>query len=162
MDMQASAPRHPYFGLIVALVVCFAVAALGGWATSTSVGTWYATLAKPSFNPPNWVFSPVWTLLYLMMAVAAWRVWRLDGRLVSAPMAAFAIQLLLNLGWSVLFFGLRTPAAALADILALIVAIAVTLWLFIRRDRLAGLLLVPYLAWVGFASTLNLAIVRLN
>lgn len=155
-------PRRPSPGLLVAFVACFAVAALGGWATSTSVGTWYAALAKPSFNPPDRVFSPVWTLLYAMMAVAAWRVWRRDGRLASAPMAAFGTQLLLNLAWSILFFGLRQPVAALIGILALIVAIAATLWLFLRHDRMAGWLMVPYLAWVVFAAALNLAIVKLN
>ncbi len=162
MDMHTSSPRHPWFGLVVALVVCFVVAALGGWATSTSVGSWYATLNKPSFNPPNWIFSPVWTLLYAMMGVAAWRIWRQDGRLLSLPLVVFAVQLLLNLAWSFLFFGRRDPQAALIDILLLVVAIAATLRLFLRRDRLAGWLMVPYLAWVGFATILNLAIVRLN
>lgn len=162
MDMNQSRPRHPYLGLLVALVACFAVAGLGGWATASSVGSWYATLAKPAFNPPNWVFSPVWTLLYAMMAVAAWRVWRLDGRLGSLPLGMFALQLALNLAWSVLFFGLRAPLAALIDVLALLVAIAATLALFMRRDRVAGWLMVPYLAWVMFASVLNLAIVQLN
>lgn len=162
MDMNPRLPRHPYLGLVVALIVCFAVAGLGGWATASSVGTWYATLAKPAFNPPNWVFSPVWTLLYAMMAVAAWRVWRTDGRLASLPLAVFGLQLALNLAWSVLFFGLRLPLAALIDVLALVAAIAATLVLFMRCDRIAGWLIVPYLAWVIFASGLNLAIVHLN
>ncbi len=162
MDMQSSAPRRPVVGLLIALVACFAVAALGGWATSTSVETWYTTLNKPSFNPPNWLFGPVWSVLYAMMGLAAWRVWLQDGRLFSAPLGIFAVQLLLNLAWSVLFFGLRAPAAALADLVLLIAAVALTIRLFAPRDRIAAWLLAPYLAWITFAATLNLAIVMLN
>lgn len=145
------------------VALCLAVAAAGGAVTSTSVGTWYAALDKPAFNPPNWVFGPVWTLLYLMMALAAWRVWRLAGeRGVRAALGLWALQLALNLTWSYVFFGARMIGAALAEIAVLLVAIIATLALFWRLDRIAGALLVPYAAWVAFAMVLNAALWRLN
>lgn len=139
----------------------FAVAALGGWATASSVDTWYATLAKPSWNPPAGVFGPVWTLLYTGMGVAAWLVWRTRPR-SDSPLVVYWIQLGLNLGWSVLFFGLRAPGWALAEILALFLAVAATRSLFARVSQPAGWLIVPYLAWVAFAAALNAAIWWLN
>ncbi|MGE0652082.1 MAG: TspO/MBR family protein, partial [Alphaproteobacteria bacterium] len=124
--------------------------------TATSVGTWYQDLAKPAFNPPDWVFAPVWTTLFVLMSVAAWRVWRQGGfahrRL---EMAAYFGQLALNLLWSVLFFGARAPGWAFLEILVLLSAIAVTAVLFGRRNRLAGWLFLPYGAWVAFAAVLN-------
>ena len=145
------------------VALCLAIGAVSGAVTSASVGTWYAELEKPAFNPPDWVFGPVWTVLYLMMAFAAWRVWRLRG-LVGARTAlgVWAVQLALNLCWSLVFFGLRMPGAALAEIGALLAAIALTLTLFWRLDPLAGVLLVPYAVWVGFAALLNAAIWRMN
>jgi tryptophan-rich sensory protein len=143
--------------------LCFAVAAAGGAATATSVGTWYAGLAKPAFNPPDWVFAPVWTILYLMIAVAGWRVWRRrGGRGAWLALGAWGVQLSLNLSWSLLFFGARMIGAALAEIVVLLAAILVTAALFWRIDRLAGALLVPYAAWVGFATVLNAALWQLN
>ncbi len=158
--------------LLAFLILCLAVGALGGAVTATSVTTWYTTLAKPAFNPPDWVFAPVWTTLYVMIGVAAWRVWR-SGRgphTVPADLACAAtvalwvwgVQLALNLGWSLVFFGARMPGVALAEIIGLFLAVAVTTWLFWRIDRWAGVLLMPYLAWVGFATLLNAAIWRLN
>lgn len=150
-------------GLLGFLMACFAVSALGGLITSSSVGSWYQTLAKPSFNPPDWLFAPVWTALYLMMAVAGWRVWRRVGWRDGGPaLIAFAVQLALNLGWSAVFFGLRLPGPALTVIVLLLAAIAVTTRLFWRADRLAGALLLPYIAWVAFASLLNTSIWLLN
>jgi tryptophan-rich sensory protein len=145
------------------MVLCLAVAAVAGAVTATSVETWYADLAKPAFNPPNWLFGPVWTALYLMMALAAWRVWR-KHRTGGAQLAlgAWGLQLALNLGWSLLFFGARMIGAALAEIVVLLVAIVVTAALFWRIDRVAGALLVPYAAWVAFATVLNAALWRLN
>ena len=150
-------------GLVVFLALSLVVAAVGGAVTATSVGGWYASLAKPSFNPPNGIFGPVWTLLYVLMGVAAWRVWR-KFSLVGArgPLGLWGLQLALNLGWSVLFFGLRQIGPALAEILVLLAAVLATALSFRRLDRLAGLLLVPYCAWVAFASVLNFAIWRLN
>lgn len=149
--------------LVVFVALCLAVAAVGGAVTATSVGTWYAALAKPSFNPPDWLFGPVWTTLYLMMAVAAWRVWRARGRVdARAALGLWALQLALNLVWSFVFFGARMIGAALVEIVVLLVAILATLALFWRIDRVAGALLVPYAAWVGFATLLTAALWRLN
>jgi len=144
--------------------LCLAVGAVAGFATATNVSTWYATLNKPSFNPPNGVFGPVWTLLYVLMAISAWRVWRSTGPEGPrrAALSAWAAQLALNFAWSFLFFALHAPAAALVEILVLLVVLAITLVLSWRVDRVAGLLLAPYLAWVAFATALNLEIWRLN
>lgn len=157
-------PRGPAaLALAAFLVACFTVAAAGGWLTSLGMPEWYASLRKPAFNPPSAVFGPVWTTLYLFMAVAAWLVWR-QGGWAGAGMAltAFAIQLALNLAWSGLFFALRVPAAALAEILVLWLAILATTILFFRHSVPAGVLMLPYLLWVAFAAVLNTAIVRLN
>lgn len=145
------------------LVLCLGASAVGGAATASSVSTWYPTLAKPAFNPPAWVFAPVWSTLYFLMAVAAWRVWRRDGlRGARAAMALFALQLMLNMGWSIVFFGLRSIGGALAEVVALLAAILATTVLFWQRDRIAGMLFVPYAAWVSFAALLNAALWRLN
>jgi len=147
----------------VSLAVAFAVAALGGLATSSGIDSWYAGLEKPGFNPPNAVFAPVWTTLYAAMAVAAWRVWGAShGVERSRAMTLYGAQLALNLLWSVLFFGLRQPAAALVDIAVLFALILLTARRFWRIDRVAGLLLAPYAAWVAFAAVLNFEIWRLN
>ena len=145
------------------MVLCLAVAAVGGAVTATSVETWYAQLSKPAFNPPDWLFGPVWTVLHVMMALAAWRVWRKRG-VGGAGMAlsAWGLQLALNLGWSLLFFGARMIGTALAEIVVLLAAIIVTTALFWRIDRVGGALLVPYAAWVAFATVLNAALWRLN
>lgn len=149
--------------LVAFAVACFAAAGLGSLLTGTSVGTWYAALQKPAWTPPNWVFGPVWTMLYVMMAVAAWLVWGGRGdHQVALPLSLFAVQLALNVAWSGLFFGLRSPGAAFADIVLLGGAIVATLVSFWRVRAAAGVLLAPYLAWVLFASALNLAIWRLN
>lgn len=145
------------------LALCLAISAIGGWVTANSVGTWYRTLQKPVFSPPDWVFAPVWIVLYLMIALAGWRVWRRVGFSgARAGMVAYSAQLALNLAWSFLFFGGRLIGIALAEILLLLVAIGVNAVLFWRTDRLAGWLLVPYAAWVAFACVLNFALWRLN
>ena len=150
-------------GLAVALTLTLGIGLAGGLATASSVGTWYVTLEKPSWTPPDGLFGPVWTALYIMMGIAAWLVWRRadEGR-ASLPLLLFALQLLLNAGWSLLFFGFRSPGLALADIALLWLAIAATLWAFARVRGWAALLLAPYLAWVSFAAALNLAIWRMN
>jgi translocator protein len=143
--------------------LCLGIGALGASVTATSVRTWYAALAKPSFTPPDWVFGPVWTALYLMMATAAWRVWRAADRdTTRGPLTLFALQLALNLGWSVVFFGLHKIGAAVATIFVLDVGVIVTTLAFRTVDRAAALLMLPYLAWAGFATVLNIAIWRLN
>jgi len=150
-------------GLGAFVALCFTLSAIGGWVTADSVGTWYRTLQKPVFNPPDWLFAPVWTLLYLMIALAGWRVWRSRGLAgARAGMTAYAAQLALNLAWSFLFFGGRMIGIALAEIVLLLGAIGVNALLFWRIDRLAGWLLAPYAAWVAFACILNFALWRLN
>jgi tryptophan-rich sensory protein len=142
------------------IAICLGVAALGGLATASSVAEWYPTLNKPSWNPPSWVFGPVWTTLYIMMAVAAWLVWKRGN---SGPaMILFFAQLALNLAWSFLFFGARSPWLGLVDIAMLWLALLATVIVFFKRDRLAGALMLPYFAWVSFASFLNFTIWRLN
>ena len=159
------APRTGQWkALALIVVVTLAIGGLGGLATASSVTTWYATLNKPGFTPPNAVFGPAWTLLYVLMAISAWRVWRRPGpaKARRTALRLWALQLALNFAWSFLFFGLRAPAVALAEVLILLVAIAATLAASWRVDRIAGLLLAPYLAWVGFASVLTFEIWRLN
>ena len=150
-------------GLVVAVAICFAAAGLGGLVTAPNIPNWYAELAKPAWNPPSWVFGPVWSCLYLMMAVSAWLVWRQAGFAdAKLPLALFAVQLGLNSLWSILFFGLHSPGLAAVDIILLWIAILATLITFWKRSTWAGILLVPYLAWVSFAAVLNLVIWRLN
>jgi len=150
-------------GLILWLALCLGVSGVGGAITATSVGGWYQTLAKPPFNPPEWVFAPVWITLYVAMAVAAWLVWRraefADAR---RPLILFAAQLALNLLWSALFFGLQSPGWALVEIPFLWAAIAATTLAFRPASPLAALLLVPYLLWVSFAVVLNASVWWLN
>lgn len=126
-------------------------------------GQWYASLAKPEWNPPDWVFAPVWTVLYLLIGISGWLVWRAVGfAAAKAAMAVYFAQLALNGLWSWLFFGLQLPAVAFAEILLLWFIILATALLFRPFSRTAALLLLPYLAWVGFAAVLNGAIWRLN
>jgi benzodiazapine receptor len=152
-----------WLSLLAFIAICLAISAIGGVLTAQSAGGWYQTLNKPPFNPPDWVFAPVWTLLYLTIAVAGWRVW-LAGGLARARSAivVYAAQLVLNLAWSFLFFGARMIGAALADIVLLLAAIGVNAAFFARIDRTAAWLLAPYAAWVAFAAILNLALWRLN
>jgi len=150
-------------GLLVALAIAFAAAGIGSAFTSQSVGDWYAGLEKPSFNPPSWVFGPVWSVLYTLMAVAAWLVWR-QGGWMSARVALglYAVQLVLNATWSALFFGARMPGAAFVELVVLWLAIVATTVAFFRKSVPAGALLVPYLAWTTFAGVLNFTLWRLN
>jgi len=152
---------NEWVALALSVALCFAAAGIGTLSTVDGLRAWYPSLRKPSWNPPNAVFGPVWTVLYVMMAVAAWLVWRAgDGTAVA--LGAFAVQLALNVLWSVVFFGRRDVRAAAVVIALLWVAIAVTMAAFWPISPLAAALLVPYLAWVTFASLLNLAIARLN
>ena len=129
--------------------------------TEPSIPTWYAALRHPSITPPNWLFAPVWTTLYVLMAVAAWRVWRVTGT-KSLEMGAYAIQLFFNFIWSAIFFAAHQIGLALVDIGVLLVLIVATTILFWRRDRIAGLLFLPYLLWTSFAAALNQAFWALN
>lgn len=149
--------------LVVLVGLCLAVGALGGWVTADSVKTWYTTINKPSFTPPNWVFGPVWTVLYVLMGIAGWRVWcKARPDQLRVPLALFAVQLALNLAWSVVFFGAHRIGGAVVVIVGLEAAILATMVAFRRIDGLAALLLVPYALWVAFAAVLNIAVWQLN
>ncbi len=155
MSMPLSRNRQrPWLALLGFLVLCLAVGAAAGFATSSGVTGWYTTLAKPPFNPPNWVFAPVWTSLYVLMAIAAWRVWRVTG-LNARPLILFFVQLALNFSWSFIFFSAHNIALALGEIVILLLAIFWTTRSFFSIDPVAGVLMLPYLAWVSFATILN-------
>jgi tryptophan-rich sensory protein len=145
--------------LAIAVLACLAVGAAGALLTRPQLGSWYRRLAKPRWNPPDSVFAPVWTTLYVMMAVAAWLVWRGGATWRLVP---FAVQLALNLGWSGLFFALRRPGLAAVEIVFLWLSIAITIVAFAPVSMAAALLLLPYLAWVTFAGALNVRIWSLN
>ncbi|MBN9455167.1 MAG: tryptophan-rich sensory protein [Bosea sp.] len=157
--------RPPLWAALpVAILPVVAASLLGSAVTVPQIAGWYAALAKPSFNPPNWIFAPVWTALFAMMALAVFRVLRVP---VGTPgrrraLVVYHLQLLLNVGWSFAFFGANSPAAGLAVILPLIVLILATIAAFRPLDRLSANLLWPYLAWVGFATALNASIWWLN
>jgi tryptophan-rich sensory protein len=164
--MEAAFPRRPAIGpsllvLFGFLVLTLATGYVAGQITAVGIPGWYASLAKPSFNPPNWIFAPVWTALYAVMAFAAWRVWRIKGWRAKG-LALWLVQLALNFAWSCLFFGAHDPGAALADLAVLGVAIFATLVSFGRVDRPAGWLMIPYLGWVSFAGVLNFWVWQLN
>jgi tryptophan-rich sensory protein len=145
------------------VAICFAAAAAGGAVTSVSVGDWYQTLAKPSWTPPDWLFGPVWTALYFLMALSAWLVWRRGGwRASQASLGLFGLQLALNVAWSAIFFGMRSPGIAFGEIVVLWLAIAATVISFWGQSTTAVLLFTPYLAWTTFAALLNFAIWRMN
>lgn len=150
--------------LLASLAIPQAVGILSGLATVRGVRDWYPGLVKPSFNPPSWVFAPVWTALYLAMGVAAWLVWQrgLETPGVRVALAAFLVQLALNGLWSILFFGLHSPALAFVEIVILWAAIGVTTVLFFRQAAAAGWLMAIYWAWVTFAAVLNFSLWRLN
>jgi tryptophan-rich sensory protein len=146
--------------LLVFLGLNFATALSGAFFMP---GEWYRGLAKPSWNPPDWAFAPAWTVLYIMIAVAGWLVWREAGLAGAAlPLAVYVVQLLFNAGWSAVFFGLQRPDLAFLEVIGLWLSILATILLFWPVSQLAALLLLPYLAWVTFAATLNFAIWRLN
>jgi translocator protein len=163
--MKTTAPSpSPKSRQILALVgwlaVCFAASAT---AVFVSTGGWYAALLKPSWNPPAWLFGPVWSLLYVLMAVAAWLVWREGGwKTQQRQLRLFLLQWLLNALWTPLFFGMHQLGPAFAEIIILWLVLAATLISFWGVRKIAGVLLVPYLAWVSFAAALNFAIWRLN
>ena len=151
--------------IAVVLTTCLLIGYFSGMVTRDSITTWYPTLVKPSFNPPNWVFAPVWTILYIMMGVAGGMVWnRLekDPENVKKAFTFFIIQLALNAAWSVIFFYLHNPFLALLEIILFWLIIFETYSQFKKIDKTAGLLFIPYLAWVSFATVLNASIWLLN
>ena len=149
---------------MVSVLVCQATGAVGSLFTSPSIPTWYASLQKPNFNPPNWIFAPVWTILFLLMGVSLYLIWSkgLRDKKVKTAFFIFAIQLILNMLWSFLFFGLQSPLYAFIEIIILWMAILLTIASFYKISKIAGYLLLPYILWVSFAAVLNFSILILN
>ena len=150
--------------LIISIAVCQLAGFVGSLFTTPSIPTWYAALRKPSFNPPNSVFGPVWTTLFLLMGISAYLIWRkgVHDRYVRIALLIFIVQLLLNVLWSFLFFGLHNPSSAFVEIIILWLAILATLIAFIKISKPAGILLLPYILWVSFAAVLNFSLWKLN
>jgi len=150
--------------LLASIIVCQLAGFIGSLFTTPAISTWYVTLDKLPFTPPNWVFAPAWVTLYTLMAISLFLVWRkgLNSSKVKLAMSVFAIQLVLNALWSAMFFGLRSPMAGLVTINILWIAILVTIVLFLKVSRIAGFLLIPYILWVSFATILNFSIVLLS
>jgi translocator protein len=151
-------------GLMVFIIICEGAGALGGFFTSRSVAEWYPALTKPSFTPPSWLFMPVWTLLYFLMAVSAFLIWRigLQSNGVKFALAVFIFQLAFNVAWSAVFFGMKSTIGGMIVITLLWLAILFTIILFFRLSKISAALLIPYILWVSFASVLNAALVYLN
>ncbi len=150
--------------LAICILICQCAGFIGTFFTRPSIPTWYATIDKPPFTPPNWVFSPVWIMLFLLMGISLFFIWRtgLTKRSVRIALGYFAAQLLVNILWSALFFGLGSPLAGLIDITLLWILIALTIFYSFQISKAAGLLLLPYIMWVSFAAVLNFFIWRLN
>lgn len=152
-----------YVRLLISILIAQGAGFLGSAFTVPNIPTWYAGLAKPALNPPNWIFAPVWTTLFVLMAIAAWIVWERRAQAgAKLALMAYGAQLALNVLWSYLFFGQQNPGAAFAEIIVLWAMIVLTMVLFWRVNRWAGLLLLPYIAWVSFAAYLNFSIWQLN
>lgn len=162
-DRTPPTGRKPWLGLAGFLALSIAVLSLGGAVTAPAIEVWYQGLAKPSWTPPDWLFGPVWTVLYLAMAVAAWLVWRRWGwQGARCALTLYFVQLGLNFLWSPAFFGLRDPLLGMIVIVPLWLAVAATTVAFFRKQTLAGGLFLPYLAWTSYAVGLNAAILALN
>jgi translocator protein len=150
--------------LLISLVICIGAGLIGSIFTTSSVSTWYPTINKPLFSPPNWLFAPVWSFLYILMGISVFLVWRLglNHFQVKRGLILFTVQLILNILWSVAFFGLRSPFAGLIVIVLLLISILLTLLHFYNINRTSSFLLLPYILWVSFAMVLNLSIYLLN
>lgn len=150
--------------LFISLIICNLAGGVGSIFTSNAISEWYQYLNKPSFNPPNWIFGPVWTLLYSLMGIALYLIWKrgLENKDVNYAVRFFLIHLIFNALWSLLFFGLRNPLLGLIEIVVLWAMIVASIVMFYRINKLAGVLLVPYLLWVSFATVLNYYLWQLN
>ena len=150
--------------IVVAVFLCLLIGFIGSIATQSSIDSWYLQIKKPAFNPPNWLFAPVWTILYILMGIAAGMIWSrgFHHKWVKTALYHFGLQLLLNAGWSVFFFGLQNPLIALVDIIVLFVLLLFTFKWFKIVNSYAAYLLIPYIVWVAFAAILNFEIWRLN
>ncbi len=153
-----------WWKLIVAVILCLMVGYIGSFATTPAIPTWYATLNKPPFSPPNWLFAPVWTTLYILMGISLYLVWTKGTKIKKNKEAInlFLIQLGLNFLWSFIFFGFKNPSLAFLELVALWVVLLITILRFLKISKTAGYLLIPYILWVSFATILNLSIVLLN
>jgi len=149
--------------LLISILISFLAGAIGSIFTFSSIPTWYATLNKPSFNPPNFLFGPVWTVLYIVMGISLFLIWNSEKKEnKKTAITIFGIQLFLNALWSIVFFGLKNPLAALFVIAALYIFIILNIIKFYKINKTAGLILIPYLLWVSFASILNYFVMILN
>lgn len=150
--------------ILIAVIVCLLVGFLSSFATQSSISDWYVSLNKPSFNPPNWLFAPVWTTLYVLMGIAAGIVWNKGSyhKWVKTALYHFIFQLIFNAAWSFVFFGMRSPGYALLVIIVLLILIVLTIRWFRIINKTAAILLIPYLLWVSFATILNYSIWVLN
>ena len=150
--------------LLVSIIVCLAAGFIGSIFTNANIPTWYAALKKPSFAPPNWVFAPVWTILFVLMGIAAYLVWRqgFHTPTVKTALIIFIVQLIFNMLWSLVFFTLKSPLFGFVVIIILWLLILFTIVYFSNISKIAGILLVPYIVWVSFASILNFMLWRLN
>ena len=155
-------PKINWLKLIIAIIICQAAGAIGSIFTSQSVSTWYLTLNKPSFNPPGWVFGPVWTLLFLLMGVSLYLVWQKGFKKHKKALYFFSIQYVLNIAWSYFFFYLQNPLAGFIEILILWLFILLTIIYFYKVSKPAAYLLIPYILWVSFAAVLNYFLYLLN
>ena len=162
VDSSSRTPQKPIVALAISVLAVVAASVIGGLASATSAED-YARLEQPSWAPPSWVFGPVWTLLYAMMAFAAWLVWRSGPWSETRPaLTAYAVQLVLNAAWTPLFFGMGWRGLAFAELTVLWLVLLTTIALFLRRSTVAGWLLLPYLTWTTFALCLNFAVWQLN
>lgn len=158
---EQNSARSTRLQSIVALTVCLCITfSIAFFGTQFAPDAWYQSIAKPTWNPPNWIFGPVWTVLYTLIAVAAWRVWRKGHARI--PLTVWILHLVPNALWSYFFFGAKRMDWALVDILVLLIGIVATMALFAQRDRIAAWLMVPYLLWVSFATLLNWTLLSLN
>ena len=150
--------------LAICIIACLVIGFLGSFFTVTGPDSWYASIKKPSFNPPNWIFGPVWTLLYILMGISLFLILKqgLATPMVKTAVLIFGAQLVLNLLWSGLFFGLQSPLFAAMEIVLLWVFILLTILYFYPLSKPAAFLLVPYILWVSFATVLNFSIMILN
>lgn len=149
--------------LILSIVLCVSLGSVGGLVTVSEIPTWYASLNKPSFNPPNWLFGPVWTILYLLMGISVYIIWKQPvSKERNKALQLFILQFMLNFCWSFIFFGLHATGWALIEMIALWILILLSILHFAKHSKISAWLLVPYIAWVSFALLLNAAIWRLN
>ena len=164
MKKKVNFPKIDFLKLVISIFLPLIAGFIGSVFTTSSITTWYAALNKPSFNPPNWIFGPVWTILYLLMGISLYLIWSkgIKKRSSKTALVVFLIQLALNSLWSILFFGLKSPFLAFIEIIILWFMILATIINFYRISKIASYLLIPYLLWVSFAFVLNFSIVLLN